>query len=276
MIRAAASGAAVCLTLSATVWAQRPTFEVASIKRNVEVSDRAFVRVEPGGRLSVGNNTLRNILRNAWRLQTFQIVGGPDWIETEHWDIVAKAADNPAPEELVVMLQNLLIDRFKLAVRREVRDMPVYALVLARPGGSLGPQAKVSSTDCGPMIAAARAGTPPPRRADGGPTCGTRMTFGRMQTNSTTMADLARNLGQVAGRSVVDKTGLTGSFDLELTWTQDGPLPPGAVGDRLPPAPENGASLFTAIQEQLGLKLEAQRGPVDTLVIDSAARPTED
>jgi uncharacterized protein (TIGR03435 family) len=234
------------------VAAQRPTFEVASIKHNVEVSDRIFVRAEPGGRVSIGNNTLRNIIRNAWRLQEFQIVGGPDWINTERWNIVAKAPDNAPPDQMLVMLQNLLIDRFKLVIKRELRDTPIYALVLARPG------------------------TPPPRPADGGPMCGTRMTFGRMQTNSTTMADLARNLAQVAGRSVVDKTGLTGFFDLELTGTQDGPPPPGAVGDRLPPPPENGASIFTALQEQLGLKLNAQRGPVDTLVIEAAERPVED
>ena len=266
---------ALLCALGLVVAAQRPTFEVASIKRNIEVSDRAFVRNEQGGRISVGNNTLRNIVRNAWRLQNFQIVGGPDWINSERWDIVAKAADNPQPEQLLVMLQNLLIDRFKLVIKREMRDTPIYALVLARPGGALGPQAKPSTTDCAALMAAVRAGTAPPRPADGGLLCGTRTNFGRMQTNATTMADLARNLAPFAGRSVVDKTGLTGSFDLELTWSPDGPPPPGAVGDRPPPA-ENGASIFTALQEQLGLKLDAQRGPVDTLVIESAERPVED
>ena len=104
--------------------------------------------------------------------------------------------------------------------------------------------------------------------------CGTRMLSGRMSTNATTMEDLARNLSPVAGRSVVDKTGLKGNFDLELTWAPDGP--PGAGGDVLPPPPADAPSLFTALQEQLGLKLDAQRGPVDTLVIESAERPTED
>src|SRR5262245_12485822 len=101
--------------------AQSPAFEVASIKRNVEVSDLAYVRNEGGGRVSVGNNSLRNIVRNAWRVQNFQIVGGPDWIETERWNIIAKAPENAPPDQLLVMLQNLLIDRFKLVVRREMR-----------------------------------------------------------------------------------------------------------------------------------------------------------
>jgi uncharacterized protein (TIGR03435 family) len=257
------------------VAAQRPTFEVASIKRNIEVSDRAFVRNEQGGRISVGNNTLRNIVRNAWRLQNFQIVGGPDWINTERWDIVAKAADNPQPEQLLIMLQNLLIDRFKLVIKREMRDTPIYALVLARPDGRLGPKIQASTTDCATIIAASRArsGAPPPPPPGGGPLCGTRQTVGRMTTNSTTIADLARNLSQVAGRSIVDKTGLMGSFDLELTWTPD--PQPGAAADARP-AGDDTVSLFTAIQEQLGLKLDPQRGPVDTLVIESAARPVED
>jgi uncharacterized protein (TIGR03435 family) len=269
----------LALTLGSMASAQapvdRPSFEVASIKRNVAVSDRAYVRNEQGGRISVGNNTLRNIIRNAWRLQEFQIVGGADWINTERWDIVARAADNPPPEQLLVMLQNLLIDRFKLVVRREARESPIYALVLARPDGRLGPQAKVSSTDCAAVFAAVRAGNPPPRPPGGGPMCGTRMNFGRMSTNATTMLDLARNLSVAAGRSVVDKTGLTGFYDLELAWTPDSP-PPVAGGDGPPPPPENGPSLFTAVQEQLGLKLDAQRGPVDTLVIESAQRPMED
>src|SRR5262245_66134019 len=104
--------------------AQSPAFEVASIKRNVEVSDRAYVRNEGGGRVSVGNNSLRNIIRNAWRLQNFQIVGGPDWVNTERWNIIARAPEHAPPDQLLVMLQNLLIDRVKLVVRRDMRTTP--------------------------------------------------------------------------------------------------------------------------------------------------------
>jgi len=275
MTRRLVSALLVCASGFA-VSAQRPTFEVATIKRNVSVSDSAFVRTQPGGRLSVGNNSLRNIIRNAYRLQNFQIVGGPDWINTERWDIVAKADGNTKPEDLLVVLQNLLADRFKLVVHREMRDSPIYALVLARTDGRLGPQLKVSSTDCAAMIAAARAsGVPPAPPAGGGPQCGTRMVAGRMLTSSTTMSDLARNLSPIAGRSIVDKTGLTANFDLDLKWTPE--PPPGAAGADAPrPAGDDTVSLFTAIQEQLGLKLDPQRGPVDTLVIDSAQRPVED
>jgi uncharacterized protein (TIGR03435 family) len=268
------------LVLSAAapaIRAQRPSFEAASIKRNVSGSDNAFVRAQPGGRLSVGNNSLWNIIRNAYRLQGFQIVGGPDWITTERWDIVAKGEGDPAPPQLLVMLQNLLADRFKLVVRREMRDSPIYALILARPDGRLGPQLHASSTDCAALMEAARASgnTRLPAPAGGGPVCGTRTNRGIMETSATTMADLARNLSGIAGRSIVDKTGLTGNFDLKLTWTPETPAgPPGAASGG--PAAEDTVSLFTAIQEQLGLKLDAQRGPVDVLVIDSAERPVED
>jgi uncharacterized protein (TIGR03435 family) len=271
------SAVIVCAALCIGLHAQRPTFEVATIKRTVSTSDNSFVRVQPGGRLSVGNNSLWNIIRNAYRVQGFQIVGGPDWINSERWEIVAKAEGDPAPEQLLVMLQNLLADRFKLVVRREMRDSPIYALVLARPDGRLGPQLLPSSTDCPALIAAARASGNArlPAPSGGGPICGTRMIAGRMTTSATTMADLARNLSPVAGRSITDKTGLTGIFDLTLTWTPE--LPPGAAGGDAPrPAADDTVSLFTAIQEQLGLKLDPQRGPVDTLVIESAQRPVED
>jgi uncharacterized protein (TIGR03435 family) len=255
----------------------RPTFEVATIKRTVSVSDGSFVRVQPGGRLSVGNNSLWNIIRNAYRVQGFQIVGGPDWINSERWEIVAKAEGDPPPDQLMAMLQNLLADRFKLVIRREMRDSPIYALVMARPDGRLGPQLHASSTDCAALIAAARASgnTRLPAPPGGGPLCGTRQNRGIMETNATTMADLARNLSTVAGRSIVDKTGLTGNFDLKLTWTAETPArAPGAAAGG--PTAEDTVSLFTAIQEQLGLKLDPQHGHVDTLVIDSAERPVED
>ena len=268
------------LVLSAAtpaIRAQRPSFEVATIKRNVSGGDNAFVRAQPGGRLSVGNNSLWNIIRNAYRLQGFQIVGGPDWITTERWDIVAKGEGDPTPPQLLVMLQNLLADRFKLVVRREMRDSPIYALILARPDGRLGPQLHASSTDCAALMEAARASgnTRLPAPPGGGPVCGTRTNRGIMETNATTIADLARNLSSIAGRSIADKTGLTGNFDLKLTWTPETPSgAPGAAAGG--PAAEDTVPLFTAIQEQLGLKLDPQRGPVDVLVIDSAERPVED
>jgi len=265
----------ICLAALALVLAQtpqvRPTFEAASIKRNTSVSDGASFRGQTG-RIAVTNNTLRNIIRNAWNLQGFQIVGGPDWINTERWDIVAKAEGNAQGPEMLAMVQNLLADRFKLVTHRETREMPIYALVFAKADRSFGPNLHASSTDCLKEMTAAvaRSGGPPRDRV----LCGTRSVNGRIEMNAVPMANFARNLSPIAGRSVVDKTGLSGGFDATLTWTPDASL--GNAPDAGPPAADGGPSLFTALQEQLGLKLEAARGPVDVLVIDSAARPMED
>jgi len=253
--------------------AGRPVFEAASIKRNVTVSDQASVRTQPGGRLTVNNNSLRNIVRNAYNVQNFQIVGGPDWINTDRWDIVAKAESDVPPPQLLIMVRNLLADRFKLVVHTEMRETAVYALVLTRSDGRLGPQLRPSTVDCAALMASfqARKETPP-NTINGRPACGTRVTAGNMMTTSTRMADLARNLAPMAGRPIVDRTGLTGTYDIDLTWAPD---PQGAPGTA--PAPDGDRpSLVTAVQEQLGLKLESQRVPFETLVIDSVERPTED
>ncbi len=254
-----------------------PAFEVASIKENVSASDNASVRAQPGGRVSVSNNSLRNIIRNAYNVQNYQIIGGPDWINTVRWDINAKAPDDAPPQQLLLMLRTLLADRFKLVVRDETREMPIYALILARPDGRLGSQLRASAVDCAAIFAAAKAkGETPPPTTNGRPTCGTRTTRGNMMTTGVTMTDLARNLAPFTGRPVVDKTGLTGAFDVDLTWTpEQGPPGPDGTAAAAPPSSDS-VSLYTAVQEQLGLKLDAQRGPVDVLVIDSVQRPVED
>jgi len=270
-------GAASCLVVVNGQTPPKPVaFEVASIKENVSASDNASVRAQPGGRVSVSNNSLRNIIRNAYNVQNYQIIGGPDWINTTRWDITAKAPDDAPPPQLLLMLRTLLADRFKLAVRNETREFPIYALIIARPDGKPGSQLRASSVDCAAVFAAAKAkGEVPPPTTNGRPTCGTRVTRGNMMTTGVTMADLARNIAPFAGRPVVDKTGLTGAFDIDLTWEPEDA--PGPDGTARPAAPStDGGHLFTAIQEQLGLKLDSQRGPVDVLVIDSAQRPTED
>ena len=277
------SASAVVFTLASGLLAQtpapaaRPAFEVASIKRNVSASDNASVRAQPGGRVTVTNNSLRNIIRNAYNLQNFQIIGGPDWINTERWDISAKAPDDAPPQQMLLMVRTLLADRFKLVVRNETRELPIFALVVSRSDNQLGPQLRRSSVDCAALFAAARGrGQEPPPTTNGRPTCGTRTTRGNMMTTGVAMSDFARNLAPFTGRPVVDKTGLTGAFDVDLTWTPD-PAPPGPdVPAPQAAQPGDGVSLFTAVQEQLGLKLDAQRGPVAVLVIDSAERPAED
>lgn len=264
----------------ATLAAQQPAaaFEVASIKPNKSALPGGSFGVRPGGQLVVTNNTFRNIIRNTYGLQDFQIVEGPDWINTERYDILAKAATDASPPEMLSMMKSLLADRFKLAVRTETRPLAIYALMMARDDGRRGPQLRPAAVDCAAMIAAARRpnAVPVPRTAPGErPICGMQTAPGRMMAGGYALGDVARNLSPFAGRIVIDRTGLTGTFDLELTWTPDqmppGPLPPG-----LPPIDPSGPSLFTAVQEQLGLKLESTTGPVEVLVIERAERPTED
>jgi uncharacterized protein (TIGR03435 family) len=263
-----------------TVHAQAPgspAFEVASIRENTSASDNASVRAQPGGRVSVTNNSLRNIIRNAYNVQNYQIIGGPAWINTVRWDITAKAPDDAPPQQLLLMLRTLLTDRFKLVIRNETPEMPIYALIVARADGRLGTQLRPSNVDCAALFAAAKArGEAPAPTTNGRPTCGTRTTRGSMMTTGVAMADFARNLGPFTGRPVVDKTGLTGVYDLDLTWTPEEARPgPDGTSTPRPPSSDSG-SLYTAVQEQLGLKLDAQRGPVDVLVIESVERPIQD
>lgn len=259
----------------------RPAFEVASVKPNKSGESVGSIGSRPGGQFVVRNNALRNMIRNAYELQNFQIVGGPDWIDQEKFDITAKApTENPSTQEFRVMVQALLADRFRLVVHRETREMPIYALVLARPDGRLGARLNRSMTDCAAIAEAARRGGPPPAPAapnpNGAPQCGTRTLPGRILAGGVSMADLARNISNFAGRMTLNKTGLTGVFDLDLEYTPDQLPPEGTLPPGVPRPPVDGPSLFTAVQEQLGLKLDPQRGPVNVLVIDSAQLPLPD
>jgi uncharacterized protein (TIGR03435 family) len=253
-----------------------PGFEAASVKPNTSGDPGGSFGGRPGGQLIITNYTLRNIVRNAYGLQDFQIVGGPDWFDSDRFDIVAKAANDAPPAQMIQMVRTLLAERFGLAVHTETRELPVYALVMARADGRRGPQLRPAAVDCAALLAARGRGAPPtPAQPGDRPVCGMRTVPGRMVAGGYALGDVARNLAPFAGRTVVDKTGLTGTFDLDLTWTPDqipqAPLTPGA-----PPIDANGPSIFTALQEQLGLKLDSQRGPVEVLVIDRAEKPRPD
>jgi uncharacterized protein (TIGR03435 family) len=256
--------------------AKLPSFEVASIKPNTSGDGRVMLMQQPGGRLNLVNVPLKLLIRNAYRVQDSQIAGGPDWLGTARFDIVAKAENpNASVEELQLMTRSLLADRFKLVVRSEKREMPIYAMVFARGDGRLGPQLQKSDTDCG-SPSARPAGPPAPGQI---PRCAFTVGFGNVKARGTTLRALATTLSTFAGRIVVDRTALTGGYDVELTWTPD--QTPRAQGDQPPqvngaPIDPNGPSLFTALQEQLGLKLESTKGPVDVLVVDRAEKPTED
>jgi uncharacterized protein (TIGR03435 family) len=178
---------------------------------------------------------------------------------------------------MLLMMRALLAERFRLKVHNETRAVPVFALVMARQDRKLGPQIVPAAFDCNALRAAIARGerSVPPPEGDR-PVCGARTAPGRFLVGGYPIADFARTLsGFVGGRPVVDRTGLTGIYDIELTWTPE--VPPAAPnGAPSPGFDPNGPTLFTAVQEQLGLKLEPTTGPVEVLVIDSADRPTPD
>ena len=255
--------------------AKPPAFEVASVKPNTSGDGRVLMTPQPGGRLNLVNVPLRLMIRYAYRVQDFQVVGGPDWISTARFDVVAKAeGGNPSQEELQLMLRSLLADRFKLVVRPDTREMPTYSLVPARADGKTGAQLRKSDANCGP--ATAPSAPPAPGQL---PSCGSMLGFGNLKARGSTMAALASTLSTFAGRIVVDRTGIMGGYDVELNWTPDqiprpvGDQPVQVNGVTVDP---NGPSLFTALQEQLGLKLESTKGPVDVLVVERAEKPAED
>ncbi len=264
------------------------SFEAASIKQNKSAGSGSFVGRQPGGRLNAQNAALRELIEFAYQIQPFQLLGGPSWIDVGRWDIVAKLAGVPVPtpqgipDDALLALRTLMADRFKLVVRRETRQLPIYALVLARPDGKLGSQINESTIDCAALMAARnRSGGPPPAPApppDGRPQCGLRGRVGSVQSGGSRLPELANALSGRVQRIVVDRTGLTGAWDFTLTYTPEPSQIPQAVltpGSPTPPFDPNGPSLFTALQEQLGLKLESTRGPVEVLVIERVERPAE-
>lgn len=271
------------------------SFEVASVKPNK--TGEGFIRfgMQPGGRFSATNVPVRELLRFAWGMQLFQIEGGPSWVGSDRFDVTAKAEGVVAPVgpgqigPIQMMMRALLADRFGLKYHNETKEMPVYVLTLARPDGKLGPKLTASTTDCAALFAARRGGgggggpppPGPPQLPDGKPACGMRIGPGNIQAGSQPISQLAMIVSQMTSRTVIDKTGLTGNYDIELAYTPDqmpnfggGAPPPGAPP--LPVIDPNGPSLTTALQEQLGLKLDSQRGPVTMFVIDKIEQPTAD
>jgi uncharacterized protein (TIGR03435 family) len=248
-----------------------PAFEVASVKPT-NVSGTALVMLYPGGRLRATNFSLQGLISRAWHLQGDQVEGGPNWIRSEGFDIEAKAEGNPPAEQIWLMLRTLLAERFALRVRTETREFPVYELVVARNDGALGPTLRTASgTNC---ISANPSGLPLAPFDINRPPCGALYSpVGRWTGRGVPIASLVSALARVAGRVVIDRTRLNGRFDVDLQWTDVAVLLQPDSG--LLEAPSgDGPSLFTALREQLGLKLEARRGPVEVLVVEHAERPT--
>jgi uncharacterized protein (TIGR03435 family) len=251
-------------------------FDVASIKRatdasgKVRVGDQIWTSVgasfKPGGAFEAVNATLGSVIRLAYGLREFQTVGGPAWVDTDRFDIQARGPQGALESEAPRRLQSLLAERFALKVHRETRDQPVYALVPARADRSPGPRLRSA-----PSIGSGAGQCAPP--GPPGPF--------NMRLCGVTMAALAeRYLPMYAGRRVVDMTGLSGGFDLALHF-DNRPIPGVGPGGGLPslpqaaePAATDAVSIFTALEEQLGLKLDPRTGPAEVLVIDHVERPT--
>jgi uncharacterized protein (TIGR03435 family) len=236
----------------------RPTFEVASIRENKSGDARTSSQPQPNGTLVIENHSVRQMIRQAYGVWDYQIDGGPNWLDRLRYDITAKASGPATRAQLMAMLQTLLEDRFKLSYRRETRQLPVYALVQATPGRR-GPNLTVAKPED------AQGRLAPIRGA------GPNQTEGK----GATLADLASHLSNVLGRIVVDRTGLTGIYN--FTWLSSGDrnrIPPGIPIEALPPRRDDLPSLTTAINEQLGLRLESERGPVEILVIEGAEPPS--
>jgi bla regulator protein blaR1 len=255
------------------------TFEVASIKPCAQYDGRTLIQVQPGGGLRTSGATLRFLVTLAYDVRPFQISGGPGWINSDRFDILGKpergaasvtATDDlrnmpdsqskTAQEQMRSRLRALLADRFQLVIHRETKEGAVYALEVGKNGAKL---------------------TPANGREESG-FRGLRIGTGQLTGSVASLEMLVTALSNQLGRPGLDRTGLKGNFDFKLEWTPEaaqaavssvGPLPPGAD---TPPAPDpGGPSLFTAIQEQLGLRLESQKGPVETIVIDRVERPSE-
>lgn len=271
---------ALVLGLSAVLTAQAPSFEVASIKLNKTGDPQTVPQMQPGGRVTLINRTLRSLVQFAYsslesQLHARQIVGGPDWTDTDRFDVVAKMEGSPAPGPAAanlgrVMMRTLLEDRFQLKLRIESRELPVYALVMARPDGRLGPGLRRRPEgDCASYVP--RPG-PPPDPNGTTPLCGFLRGGalggqGTLTYRGVSISQLARPGALTGDRLVIDRTALPGIFDIDLSWAVE------ASADT--PSTET-PSIFTAVQEQLGLKLEPARAPVEVLVIDRAEKPAPD
>ena len=231
-------------------------FDAASVKRSQpgSVGGSTFQFLSGGG-LKVENGTLKGLIETAYNVRDFQISGGPGWLNSERYDLLARSASGePAvlrAEEMRatrVKLQSLLAERFQLKVHRETRELQEYALTLDRKGSKLIVEAPLtSSTDS---------------------RTGIQSTCGHMTGTRASMANLTVYLSRQLNRPVVDRTGLTAQYNFELEWTPD--LNPCAESADTAP------SIFTALQDQLGLKLDSIKGPVETLVVDRAEKPVED
>lgn len=284
MFRRAIITVTIAIAVGAESLAQSPavsgvTFEVASVKPNVSNSGSSSSNEPPGGYVAT-NVPLRRLIAIAYRMRLptdRERIVGPSWIDEARFDINGRTPAGARPDQVPDMLRALLADRFGLTAHNETRDTSVYALVRARTDGQIGPQLTRSSLDCSkPGAFRSGAAGPGAGAAVETPQCGIISNVDGngavMRGGGRSMADLAANLTGRVNRDVIDRTGLSGTYDFVLRWTPENfQNPAGNAGPS-----RDGTLIFTAVQEQLGLKLEPQRGPVEFLIIDKVERPTPD
>ena len=269
---------AVALACSGVLLGQAPApriaFEVASVQVSTRPQPGMRGGVLRGNRYELRNATMLDMIRTAYDVQPDRITGGPSWLEWNRFDIAALAPENTPPDRLRAMLKALLAERFKLAVREETKEGPIYLLTLASRDGQLGPKLRRSTYPC-PVPN----GPPSPEWLQN---CSSRVGYGTLTARGIPMEQLAQSIANFygIGRLVVDRTDLTGRFDMDMEWApmtqfrQPGNLdPPPDFADR---AVNNLPTLFVALKEQLGLTLEPGRGPVRSIVIERVDRLTPD
>jgi uncharacterized protein (TIGR03435 family) len=272
IIAIGAIGILIAVKCDAQPAAPRPEFEVASIKTGPPGARGWAIVPFPGGRLQGKNVSLKRLIAMAYSVTDNQVFGDVNWLTSEGFDFEAKASGPATVPELRLMVQSLLDDRFKLKIHRETRELPIYSLVLARTGEKLGPGlVEAPNGDCGVSVTPQ---APPPKGVvvPNTPCGGVGANPSGIHGQRARIAQLADRLSTMLGRPVLDETGLRGSYDIALTLTPDARPPEPPAGATA--ADPTGPSLFTAIQEQLGLKLQGGKGPVDVIVIDAVEKPS--
>jgi uncharacterized protein (TIGR03435 family) len=235
---------------------KKPTFEVASIRPAALGSHPRSIQYSAGGRFTASNVPLRALIEEAFDIRDFQVAGGPDWVNQEQFDITAKAEGDADKAQVRAMLQSLLADRFKLVLRRESKEVNVYALTV----GKAGPKLKEVKLDEDNAARGVRFGGI-------GRVAGVMASMPQLVVM---LSDIKLNGSAILDRPVLDRTGLTGVYDFKLEWSGEE-----QSADRTTSTNPAGPSIFTAMQEQLGLRLESTRAAVEFFAIEQAGRPTE-
>ena len=267
------------LFASVLAFGQAPSFEVAAIKPPIPDSRLLRVAFQPGGHLVADNVSLRTLIEDAYQILPFQLTGGPAWLDSRKFSINATANEAATPDQMRLMLRTLLEERFQLKVHYEKRELPIYRMVLAATG-KLGPQLRRTEADCaGAPVDPFRGITPGQSYPCGyfGPSPAVNLDSGRayQAIRGLTLEDFTLRLYPYLGRRVIDGTRLSGYFDADFEFTAEIVMPPPPPGQ---PNPYDGRvlpSIFSVLPQQLGLKLESQRGTVDILVIDHAEHPSD-